>query len=97
MITRRSIDWLNKNYGSGDWEELLRDYTDDQIAVTVKKQMILNGAELLSYLYDHADPADLERRAHLLGFDCAADRQRLIDEVKALQEKCHDPDGDPEH
>ena len=97
MITRRSIDWLIKNYGPGDWEEKLQEYTDDEIAVIIKKQKFLSGADLIGYLYIHADPADLERRAHLLGFKCAADRQRLLDEINALQESCHDPAGDPEY
>lgn len=99
MITNKATDWLNANYGEDrDWTVYLQDYDDDQIIQTVKEHRFTNGSKLLGWLYDHTDPADEEKLAHLKGFASAERRRYLIGVISGLQEKCRDPaGGDPKH
>lgn len=98
MITRKAIDWLNANYGEArDWSLYLQDFDDDQILQLIKEHRFTNGPQMFSWLYDHTDPADEDKRAHLKGFSSAEQRRYLLSVIHGLQEKCHDPGGDPEH
>lgn len=92
MISEKMNGWLNEHYGNlRDWKKYLQDFTDDQIKSTIRENLISSGGELLKQLRLQTDPGDEERRAHLLGFEDAAQRTDLRDRIKDLQEKCHDP------
>jgi len=91
MLTSRSIDWLNANYGDGrDWSVYLQDFDDDQLSAIIKEHRFQNGVKMLNYLYEHTDPEDKEKRAHLKGFESAASREHLLDVIGDLQNKCHE-------
>ncbi len=97
MITNKSTDWLNANYGDArDWTVYLQDFDDDQIAKIIKEHRFPNGSKFLEWLYEHTDPKNLEKLAHLKGFDSAEQRSYLIGVINGMQRNCHDPGGNPE-
>lgn len=87
MVGVEMMLWLDKNYGPSNYGIRLQDFSDDQIKDFITKNQIKSKEDLFAGLRDKVADRDPEVLAHVLGFRCAADRQRLLAKIAEEQAK----------